>query len=248
MKILLVRVGSDHRAGKWNAPVDADTNEFIYLPIPESDSQKDNLKIQIRYDNFIDDVKDFCGKYKVDYISDLGFPEGLRNEYAHLDPDFEHLTYGDNGIARGKSLNDLKEDDMIVFYAGMKAINRNQHYLIYAIIGYYTVDKVIRATDLPEKERYKNAHSRKINISENDLVVFGKKGKSGRLDRCIPIGDFYDKSYRVRKDILEIWGGLTSKNGYLQRSFVPPFIKNPDGFIKWLKKESKNIKLIERNN
>lgn len=248
MKVLLVRVGIDDSAGYWNAPVDTVTNEFIYIPIPESEGQKDNLKIKISYDNFINDVKDFCKKYNVDYITDLRFPVGIKNEFAHLDPDFENLTYGDNGNARGKSLNELQENDIIVFYAGMQAINRNLKYLIYAIIGYYTVEKVIRAIDLPEKESCKNAHARKIKISENDLVVFGKKGLSGRLERCIPIGDYYDRSYRVKKEILDIWGGLTSKNGYIQRSFVPPFVKSSDNFLNWFNNESKDIKLIERNN
>lgn len=246
MKVLLVRVGIDNSAGYWNAPIDTDTNEFIYIPIPENGSQKYNLKIKIRYDRFISDVKGFCKQYNVDYITDLGFPAMLNDEFVHLDPDFEHLTYGDNGKARGKCLKELQENDLVVFYASMKSINRNLRYLIYAIIGFYTVEKIIRALDLPEKDRYKNAHSRKTEISENDLIVLGKKGKSGRLVKCIPIGEYYNKAYRVRKDILDEWGGLSVNEGYIQRSINPPFINNPDNFLKWIKKFELN--LVERNN
>ncbi len=34
MKALLVRIGVDQAFGGWNAPVNPDTGEFLYVPIP----------------------------------------------------------------------------------------------------------------------------------------------------------------------------------------------------------------------
>jgi len=37
MKAILVRVGIDCVYGGWNAPMNPETNEFIYVPINEND-------------------------------------------------------------------------------------------------------------------------------------------------------------------------------------------------------------------
>jgi hypothetical protein len=245
MKILLVRVGIDHTAGGWNAPVDTETNDFVYVPIPEHLGEHSNLKYKITYDNFVNDIKCFCEKIKINN-QDYCLPKDTLSNFVHLDPDFRYLTYGDKGKERGKRLNELDEDDIIIFYAGLKPINKKEKRLVYALIGLYTIDRTIPAKDLPESDRIMNAHSRKENIPDNDIIVFGKAGKSGRFDRCIPIGEFRDKVYRVRNDILKEWGGLGIKDGYIHRSFQQPYLTNPEKFLKWLKKF--DIKLIERNN
>jgi hypothetical protein len=66
------------------------------------------------------------------------------------------------------------------------------------------------------------------------------------LERCIPIGEWRDRAYRVRKDLLEAWGGLSVKNGYVQRSAVPPVFDNAKRFYDWFKRQS--VQLVNRNN
>jgi hypothetical protein len=77
-------------------------------------------------------------------------------------------------------------------------------------------------------------------------VVRAKPGVSGRFERCIPIGEWRNKSYRVRQDVLDAWGGLSVKDGFIQRSAVPPTFSQPEKFLKWLGKQG--VRLVARNN
>jgi hypothetical protein len=63
---------------------------------------------------------------------------------------------------------------------------------------------------------------------------------SGRFDRCIPIGEWRDNAYRVRPDIEDAWGGLTVKNGYIQRSAVPPEFLDAARFHEWFQQQGVN--------
>jgi hypothetical protein len=78
------------------------------------------------------------------------------------------------------------------------------------------------------------------------LVVRGRPGVSGRLERCLPIGEFRDKAYRVRRDVLKEWDGLSVKDGYLQRSARLPRFLDPERFARWL--YSRDPVLLQTNN
>lgn len=163
----------------------------------------------------------------------------------HLDPDFEHLTYGDQG-ERAKQLSSLKPSDLIVFYAAL----RNMHHpkeLIYGVIGIFIVERLVSLADAIVSKPDFNAHTRRV-LKENptDLVVLARPDVSGRLQRCIPIGEYRDRAYRARPDILEAWGGLSVKGGYLQRSArLPQFLDAPC-FMRWFERQRPN--LMEANN
>lgn len=231
---LLVRVGIDSSCGGWNAPVNPDTLEFVYVPIPE---EHPNKAIRPGYERSYQEFKPSC--------TSLGeeFPERLLDKFAHLDPDFEYLTYGDEN-KKGEQVRKLVEDDILAFYAGLRPLKSNSGSLVYAIIGFYVVDKVVPAAGLPPGDWHKNAHTRRF-CKNDDVIVFGKVGLSGRLKRCVPIGEFRDGAYRVKKDLLHIWGGLSARNGYIQRSARLPHICNPTAFYEWLNKQ--DIALLTRN-
>ena len=163
----------------------------------------------------------------------------------HLDPDFDHLTYGDNGMRRGARVATLGPDDSLVFYAGLRSIVDPSE-LVYALVGLFVVEDVVRAVDVPAGRRHENAHTRWATISVNDVIVRGKDGLSGRFDRCVPIGEWRGKAYRVCRDVEDAWGGLTVKNGYIQRSVVPPAFLNASRFYSWFQRQG--IKLLRRNN
>jgi hypothetical protein len=96
-------------------------------------------------------------------------------------------------------------------------------------------------------ERHTNAHSRRIMPPDaRDVIVHARPGVSGRLERCFPIGEYREKAYRVRPDILDQWGGLSVKNGFLQRSARLPRFLDPNRFQNWF--ASKNPVLLRRNN
>ena len=244
MKGYLVRIGIDSSYGRWNAPVDPDSGKFVYVPIPENHRFIDGF--QTRYIDFLPNLQEFADEYNLDLYDDLSFPRELVDANTHLDPDFRYLTYGDLGLRRGSGLTELDEGDIIAFYGGMKPIKKTRNNLIYALIGLYVVDEVLWTIEIPEERFHENAHTRKAEISPYDVVVKAKPGVSGRLKSGIPIGEWRSRAYRVRRELLREWGGLTVKDGYIQRSIVPPEFLNPERFYSWFIKH-RPILLSENN-
>jgi Nucleotide modification associated domain 3 len=175
----------------------------------------------------------------------LRLPHHLSAKQMHLDPDFERLTYGDQG-RRAKQLSDCVSEDLLVFYAGFFDVTGGER-LVYAIIGIFVVEDIIPAVNVPADFRDINAHSRRIlPVGAGDLIVRARAGVSGRLERCLPIGEWRDRAYRVRRDLIDAWGGLSVNDGYLQRSARLPRLIEPLRFLRWL--ESKKPILIQSNN
>ncbi len=245
MQALLVRVGIDltEESGNWNAPVNPDTREFAYVPILEDEGGNGKKKIRSGYETFYDQFE-ACQKLggKLD--------PRLHGKHAHLDPDFECLTYGDEGN-RGKPVWKLANGDILAFYASLRPVKSCNQKLIYALIGLYVVDKTKPASEIPKEDWHKNAHTRR-NPDKTDIVVFAKPDLSGRLERCIPIGEFRNGAYRVTNELLSEWGGLCGKDrhiiegGYIQRSAILPSFCDPDKFYEWFQKQK--IQLVTRNN
>ena len=245
MKALLVRIGVDQAYGGWNAPVDAE-GQFVYVPIPESPGIRFHPGLDRRYGEVLPALQSFCRDHDCDLCGDLRFPQELLKRAMHLDPDFDCLTYGDEGARRGAGMVAMVDGDLLVFYGGLRPVYECEHRLIYALMGMYVVGEVVPAAEVPPDCWHENAHVRKVRRGETDIVVRAKRGVSGRFDRCIPIGEWRNRSYRVRNDLLDAWGGLSVKDGFIQRSAVPPSLNNPEKFLRWLRKQG--IRLVARNN
>jgi hypothetical protein len=234
--VLLVRVGADQTegGGHWNAPIDPESGQFVYVPIPESKPLRDG----------------FARPYSmlVPALANLGqsLPAHLSDRTMHLDPDFEFLTYGDRG-AKGRQLaSTLGRGDLIVFYSGLRAIG-NSGQLVYAIIGLLTVDRIDLASEQPKSVWHQNAHTRReLSSDADDIIVVGAKRYSGRLSRAIPIGEYRVGAYRVTEPLLRFWGGLSARDGFLQRSGVFPALLEPKKFIRWW--ATQNVELVAENN
>jgi len=140
----------------------------------------------------------------------------------------------------------LSEGDLVVFYAGLRPVQRGEQNLSYALIGMYVVQEVVPATTVPSERWYENAHVRKAQPGESDIVVRAKPGVSGRFERCISVGEWRDGAYRVRPELLAAWGGLSVKDGFIQRSAVPPALNDPARFLGWL--QSQGVQMLARNN
>ena len=222
MKGLLIRVGADKTdgGGRWNGPVKPETGEFVYVPIPETKPVHRGLEKPYT----------LIGP-ALDALAET-LPSHLTGQRMHLDPDFEHLTYGDRG-SKGRQLSaTLQCDDVLVFYAGLNAVASDT--LVYAIIGLLQVERIVRASDQDKAHADCNAHTRRILTPESDdVIVVGKREGSGRLRRCIPIGAYRNKAYRVREELLEAWGGLSVNDGYVQRSAVFPELLDAAKFMSW---------------
>ena len=212
----LIRVGSDRSTdgGSWNGPVDPQSGKFAYVAIPETHPVHAGME------------KPYSALAPVLSTYGLRLPHHLSARKMHLDPDFECLTYGDQG-RRARQLSNCLSGDLLVFYAGLFDVTGGKR-LVYAIIGIFVVEDVILAANVPANFRDINAHSRRIlSVGAEDLIVRARPGLSGRFERCLPIGEWRDRAYRVRRDLIEAWGGLSVKDGYLQRSARLPRLIDP---------------------
>jgi hypothetical protein len=126
----------------------------------------------------------------------------------------------------------------------MRSVYPEDRELVYAIIGFYEIDEVLPAASVPPERWVENAHTRR-NGNPRDTIVRARLGQSGRLERCIPVGEYRDRAYRVRRDILAAWGGLTVREGFLQRSGRLPGLQDPERFLDWF--TSLGIPLVQKN-
>lgn len=232
MKGLLVRVGIDSTDGGWNAPVRVGSGEFAFVTITETKPLREGLARS--YDEFHPVLIPFNQR----------LPEILHGKPTHLDPDFDHLTYGDQG-QRGQRVSGLGCSDLLAFFAAMRPVDGPARPLVYAIIGLYVIKEVVRACDVSQAHWAQNAHTRRV-PGKTDIVVHAQPKVSGRLRRCIPIGEYRDRAYRVRRDLLEAWGGLDIRDGYVQRSVRLPAFLDADRFYRWFLKQKPE--LIAANN
>ena len=234
MKALLVRVGADctEAGGRWNGPVDSASGAFAYVPIPESERVREELETP--YTRWAPAVERLGSE----------LPRPLLGRLAHADPDFGRLTYGDRH-ERGRQIRaKLRSGDLLVFYAGLRDVR--QRHLVYALIGLFTIDVITAARDLPADRWAENAHTRRCEIGETDIVVHGRKGASGRFERCLEFAAFRSGAYRVHPELLEAWGGLRVRDGYVQRSARLPELADPARFVSWL--DQQGVTIVARDN
>lgn len=243
MNGLLIRVGIDSskKSGKWNAPCSKD-KRFCYVPILEEGNSRGPS-----FDRLYSEFKPYARALGVEWPSHL-----TGNRRCHLDPDFEHSTYGDRK-GRGKRIREiLAPGDFIIFWSGLRSVESGK--IICSIIGYYVISYIVNATDVGRPDWHRNAHTRRTPKLDDpdDIVVFANPELSGRLRKFIKIGEYREGAQRIDKILLDKWGPLCKKdgnkikNGYIQRSGTLPIFGKPEKFQKWFKKQ--NPELIHANN
>jgi len=233
MRATLVRIGIDQAYGGWNAPVDPATNEFVFVPIPEGANTRQHRTLATTYATVAPALRTFAAARPGVPGALVTLPAGLAGAATHLDPDFDELTYGDDGERRGRAIASFARGDLIVFYAGLRPVTPCAHRLVYALVGLYRVASVGRVAEFPRSRWHENAHLRRLAPRPTDVVVHAEPGRSGRLRRCIPVGEFRGGAYRVWRDLLDAWGGLSCKDGFIQRSAVPPLFLDAARFLAW---------------
>jgi hypothetical protein len=260
----LLRVGIDSDYGGWNAPVDPETGDFVYVPIPEEEP------VRPGHERPYELAQRGLARFGECYGVTVELPAALRGRNMHLDPDFEHLTYGDVN-AKAKRLLELSAGDFLVFYAGLEprpgTAAPHAGRLVYAVIGMLVLredprivvdEETGEVVGLPEETHACNAHTRRAYTPEQledrrrssrfhrDVLLEGRAGASGRFSRCLDIGSWRDNAYRVRPSLLDRWGGLDgTSDGWIQRSTVMPEFAEPDAFLGWL--DEREFELVESN-
>lgn len=235
-----MRVGIDKTFGRYNAPINPSTNDYLYMPIPQG---KGSFRpgMDTTYADLRSEFASWCQRNS----ADLEFPMHLDGLGCHLDPDFHYLTYGDQGTGRGLRVGNLEEGDFLAFFASFKPTKTCGHSLVYALYGIMVVDKIQKVADISFEEYQKNAHTRVNEMNVEHLVVFAKPSQSGRFRRALPIGSYRNGSYRVTEEVLEAWGGIDVKDGFIQRSVCPPLFSNPSRFFRWL--DNQSVELVQNN-
>jgi hypothetical protein len=215
------------------------TVAFCYIPMGSSDDLTEN------YDTDYHPYRDAVSAFIPDSAHPRAHWPSRLPKQGHFDPDFMHLSYGDVN-QRGKQISShLAQGDFIVFYAGLRSVHTGN--LCYSIIGFYAIDAVLPCWSIPPEDRHRNAHTLNgCTKDKNDIVVFGRPGESGRLLKHIPIGEYRRRAYRVRQDILDEWGGLDVKDGYIQRSVFLPSFTDGEKFLRWFRLQ--NPELLSVNN
>lgn len=239
-KGLLMRVGIDKTFGQYNAPINPETNDYLYMPIPE-DRHKFKNGMQTSYE----DIAPHFKRWSVANHFDADFPSHLHQRNCHLDPDFSCLTYGDQGTGRGNRVKQLVKGDFLAFFASFRPIRPCNHTLIYALFGIMVVDRVVKVSDLSNTDLSLNAHTRIAEMNAEHLVVFAQPECSGRFEKAIPIGELRSGAYRVTDEILRAWGELGVKNGFIQRSVCPPWFLAPNQFLEWM--GAQQLTFIDKN-
>lgn len=231
---LLVRVGADTTpdGGGWNAPVDSRTCLFAYVPIPES--RQIRAEAERSFSLFEEAVSE----------RGAALPPRLRSRNAHVDPDFEHLTYG-HPSARARRIRTLGRGDLLVFYSGLQDIACARP-LVYALIGLLVVDEIMEAGSVPLARHDDNAHTRRQPVDPTDIIVRGQPGFSGRLERCLPFCEHRAGGYRVLPSVLNAWGGISSKDGFVGRAPWLIEIGDAQCFLGWF--HSHEPTLLRLNN
>jgi putative DNA base modification enzyme with NMAD domain len=236
---LLVRVAVDQsgNGGGWNGPVNSDTNDFVYVPIREQYCAHPGLN------------NPYSDALLHEALAKLNsrLPSRFSGTDTHLDPDFGYLTYGDSDSRAHQIRSKLNSGDLFAFYSGLRDLKQPNGQLVYALIGLYVIDAIFVSAAIPSAQWHENAHTRRRPIvGKYQIVVRARPGVSGRLTKCIPIGSYRERAYRVYPHLLSRWGGLSVKNGYIQRSARLPKFNNAIQFYDWF--QALNVPLISVNN
>jgi hypothetical protein len=194
-QVLLLRVGIDLGFGGLGPLFPDET--FEYVPIP------DDLNLVSDRSLFFCDIPARSGGSIARFV-----PERHRESPAHYDPEFDTFTYGDPARNKRRQLLRLGKGDMLVFYAGLRPLEKNLGSKLY-IIGYLTILQAHAITSLspwpPPKHQHlwNNAHFRRNKGNEDLVVVEGDPTTSRLLVHAVPLSD---AQQNVLPDMTELLG------------------------------------------
>jgi hypothetical protein len=211
---MLLRVGIDKGTDGEYAPIFED-GSFEFIPISRGKTYNGPGRT---YEDKISKK----GKSLSDYLR-----SAIKKRIIHDDPEFESLTYGEDGIAKGRYIRRLRAEDLLVFYAGLKPFENSARENGLYIVGYFTIERIIDFNNLQPGEMdicARNAHIVE-GTTRNLVVVKGVKGRSRLLDHAILISqECRDRAGRTNLHVSDEMEHRLGVHGSIQRSIPPRFI------------------------
>ena len=208
------------------------SGEFAYITITDTKPLRDGMA------RFYDEFIPVATRFGEEMPGQL-----LAHQHTSIPTSFSFLAIKVGVGSASRTF--LTTGDLLAFFAALRPVDSGRRPLVYALIGLYVIEEIVLAKSVPETRWSENAHTRRV-PGDGDVVVRAKPGVSGRLRRCIPIGELRDRIYRVRNELLIAWGGLDIKDGYIQRSIRLPAFLDAKKFYRWFL--AQKPELIERNN
>ncbi len=218
-----INVGANTKPewGGFRGPIFSD-GSFEFIPIPW----------KAKYGMIVPRPKKYGEMIYSSYV-----PDGLKNEYVFISPNFDNCTYASTkGAPANKPILALKQGDYLLFYATLRFMNNkgyredwiNPHWGAY-IIGLFEIASVHESIyhvlgDESAIEAFKEYDWFKIQMKDpddwNTPWVKGIKEKSGLLEKTIPLSSPEDsrKWHPLAYDLFKTVGGnrldLNKKAGY----------------------------------
>ena len=182
-------------------PIFAD-GSFEYVPIPE------NAKKVSPRSLMFSQISARRGGFVQQFV-----PARYSGGPAHYDPEFETFTYGDPTKYKRGQLLRLTRGDLLVFYAGLRALSQRRGSRLY-LIGYFTIEAVHHC-DAPYswpppslQHLWANAHFRR-NACDPGLVVVEDAPTASRLFKiAIPLSDEQQNVLPGMQKRLGIYGSV----------------------------------------
>jgi len=230
--LYLLRVGADSVYGGFHSPIFQDLS-YLFIPIPDNNVLKEK---SIRYSEYKWNNKDILS-----YIP-IKLRKKLSSYTIHNDPEFVTCTYGSprydkRGIEKNyKKLLNLKENDLLVFYAAFsnKFEDRNESISGLYFFAYFVIDTIIEYTT-PEslKEDQKRLISNNhhyIHKMKTPVIVVGNCKKSRVFEKVVLLSSKqYDRdgsNYYPCDEIKEMLSGYNKSFNFSSlREFMHPSIK-----------------------
>ncbi|NCS89281.1 MAG: hypothetical protein GW789_11150 [Ignavibacteria bacterium] len=210
MKLFVVNVGvnkSDASKRKMKSPIFSDKT-FEFIPIKEKKTDVEYCDNSSRYKS----IKCFNNTKKnlAEYL-----PDELHNYYAHNDPDFVNLTYGDVYSSRAGNLKNVSEGSIILFLARLydydsekeKFLNSSSLYFVSCFEVEANLEFKKNVNPKVNKAVINNAHYKKLQkgYKKNFRIILGKKSGSWRFKKAIKITEeiaelLFNGTYDTRTD------------------------------------------------
>jgi hypothetical protein len=218
MRILFLRVGIDRGCGGTLSPI-FKSGEFEYVPIPENQ----NLVAPERGLKY-SDIPARHGGTLAPYVS--------RDSYAHYDPEFTTLTYGEPSEPKRSQILRLTNGDRLVFYSGFQGdgVARGTCF----VIGYFIIKAIHEVSEWTEwppmalSHLWGNAHFRRLRERSSLVIAEGDQDRSRLLRKALPLSD---EKQLVMPELAELLGFGGSVMRAIGR-WIPP--THTEGVCEWL--------------